>query len=248
MGEPKAPRLSQISTLWSQVRRAHLGPAEATTVTRHQLLERYGRAVHRYLLGALADADAADDLMQEFAFRFLRGDFHRADQHRGRFRDFVRTALVRLIARDRRKQRRQPGPLPDDGAAPPVPQPEGDGSEAAFLRAWREELLNRAWAALARFQEETGRPVYLVLRFAVEHPQLRSPELAVELTRQLGKPVTAVGVRQALHRARAKFTALLVEEVAQTLDDPSADRLTEELLHLDLWRYCRSALEHSGRG
>jgi RNA polymerase sigma-70 factor (ECF subfamily) len=248
MSEPKILRLSQIATLWSLVRRAHRGPAEATTAGRQQLLERYGRAVHRYLLGALADADAADDLMQEFACRFLRGDFHRADGQRGRFRDYVRTALVRLVARHRRQQRRQPGPLPEDVAAPADAGPVGDGSEEAFLRAWREELLNRAWAALARAQEETGRPVHLVLRFAVDHPELRSPELAAELTRRLGKPVTAVGVRQALHRARERFAALLVEEVAQTLDDASADRLTEELLHLDLWRYCRSALEHSGRG
>jgi RNA polymerase sigma factor (sigma-70 family) len=248
MSELKPPRLSQLSTLWSLVRQAHQGPGTATAGARQQLLERYGRPIHRYLLGALGDADAADELMQEFALRFLRGDFHRADPQQGRFRNYVRTALVRLVTRYRRKQRQWPTTLPNDVIVPVEPEPGGDGSDAAFLRAWREELLTRTWAALARFQEETGRPVHLLLRLAADHPQMRSPELAAELTGRLGKPVTAVGVRQALHRARAKFAALLLDEVAQTLDEPSADRLTDELLNLDLLRYCRPALEHSRSG
>jgi hypothetical protein len=47
----------------------------------------YHRAVHRYLLGALRDEDAAEELFQEFALRFVRGDFRWADRGRGRFRD-----------------------------------------------------------------------------------------------------------------------------------------------------------------
>ena len=39
-------------------------------------------AAYRYLLGAVHDPDAADDLCQDFAVRFLRGDFRRADPGR----------------------------------------------------------------------------------------------------------------------------------------------------------------------
>src|SRR5262249_22104253 len=156
--------------------------------------------------------------------------------------------LVHLITRYRRRQQQQPGTLPDDVAAPAGPETCVDSADANFLRVWREELLTRAWTALARFQEETGPPVYLVLRLAVDQPQMRPPELAAELARQLGKPVTAVGVRQALHRARTKLAALLLDEVAQTLDDPSVERLTDELLHLDLLKYCQPHLEHTGHG
>src|SRR5262245_20803580 len=210
MGASTAPRLSQLSTIWSLVREAHPGTASGTNAAKQQLLQRYGRAIHRYLLGALGDVDAADELMQEFALRFLRGDFHRADPQQGRFRNYVRQALVRLVTRYRRKQQRRPASLPDDVAVPAAGlEPGGDESDAAFLRAWRDELVSRAWTALERFQEETGRPVYLVLRLAADHPQMHSPEAAAELTRQLGKPVTAVGARQALHRARAKFADLL---------------------------------------
>src|SRR5437879_1637637 len=91
------PRLSHISTLWTLVEQAHRGPADAIGPAQRLLLERYAAVVHRYLGGALRDADAADELFQEFCLRFLRGDFRRADPQRGRFRDFLRTALVNLV-------------------------------------------------------------------------------------------------------------------------------------------------------
>ena len=54
--------------------------------------------------------------------------------------------------------------------------------------------------------------------------------------------MTALGVRQMLHRARERFADLLVEEVAQTLGDPTDERLEEELIDLELYEYCRVAL------
>jgi DNA-directed RNA polymerase specialized sigma24 family protein len=117
-------RLSQLSTLWSQVCQAHHGPEEAMRSARQRLLERYGGAARRYLLGALREPDAADDLLQEFALRLLRGDFRRADPDRGRFRNFLKTTLFRLVVHFRRRQQRRPVPLLDAAAAACVADPE----------------------------------------------------------------------------------------------------------------------------
>src|SRR5437868_15542112 len=87
-------RLSRINTLWTVVRKAHESHPIAAGEAQRVMMERYCTAVHRYLLGALRNQDAADDLFQEFALRFLRGDFARADATRGRFRDYLRTVLV----------------------------------------------------------------------------------------------------------------------------------------------------------
>jgi hypothetical protein len=55
-------------------------------------------AVHRYLLVAPRDLEAASDLDQEFApLPLLRGDFHRADPSHGRVRGFVKRALRDLM-------------------------------------------------------------------------------------------------------------------------------------------------------
>src|SRR5215213_2101232 len=129
-------RLSRITTLWTLHRRAHGADAEAAA--RGELLHRYRAAVYRYLLAAVRDADAADDLAQEFALRFLRGDFRLADPGRGRFRDYLRTAVSRLAADHHRSAQKSPRPLGDDPAAPAA-------DDAAFDAAWREELLERTW-------------------------------------------------------------------------------------------------------
>src|SRR4051812_24978980 len=98
-------RLTHISTLWSLVHRAHEGTGSALTEAQRQLLERYAGAAHRYLLGGLRDADAADEMFQEFSLRLLRGDFKNADPHKGRFRDFIKTALFHLIVDYQRRRR-----------------------------------------------------------------------------------------------------------------------------------------------
>ncbi len=64
---------------------------------RDQLMCRYAGAVHRYLLKALGDSDAAAELNQEFALRFLRGDFRHGDPIRGRFRDYVKRTVQNLM-------------------------------------------------------------------------------------------------------------------------------------------------------
>ena len=52
-----------------------LGDRQAASDAQLRLLLDYSGAVSRYLLGALRDNEAADELAQEFAVRFIRGDF-----------------------------------------------------------------------------------------------------------------------------------------------------------------------------
>jgi RNA polymerase sigma-70 factor (ECF subfamily) len=127
---------------------AHRGEGEELSEARRLLLRRYCGAVYRYLRAAVRDAHAAEELSQEFALRVLRGDFRRADPGRGRFRDFVKTALYHLIVDYHRGRQKQPGPLPAADSELPAAAGEGPGDQE-FLDRWREELLERAWEALA---------------------------------------------------------------------------------------------------
>ena len=236
-------RLNQIATLWSVVRRAHTDPGESGQTARQVLLERYDGPIRRYLLGALRNADDADELAQEFAVRFLHGDLRGADPERGRFRDFVKGVLFHMVADHHSKRKREPGLL-----SPNAPEPGADCSlaaerEKAFRTEWRDELLARAWQALEAYEKEQGQPFYTVFRFRAEHRDTTSAAMAEQLSGLLGKPLTAVGVRKTLERARARFADLLLEEIAQTITDPSRDRLTEELIDLELLEYCKPALE-----
>jgi RNA polymerase sigma-70 factor (ECF subfamily) len=238
-----ASRLSKISTLWSELRQAHQGPPEAAVVARDRLLQRYGGAIHRYLRAALRDGHGADDLAQEFALSLLRGEFRHADPQRGRFRDYVKGALFHLVSKYRRKEQKQPGPLPPGhvALATLAAAPE-DANE--FDATWRDELLERTWQALAREQPD----FHAVLHFRAAHPCMPSAQMAEQLTPQLGRPLTAAGVRQTLHRARTRFVELLVEEVSQSLESPTPEQVEQELGELDLLAFCRPTLDQFRQG
>jgi RNA polymerase sigma-70 factor (ECF subfamily) len=247
MGDPNTEtRLNQICTLWSQVRQAHADPGEAGRAAREALLLRYGGAIHRYLLGVLRNSHAADELAQEFAYRFLHGDLRGANPERGRFRDFVKGVLFHMVADYHARRKREPGLFPAD-----APDPGADCSlaaerEEAFRTSWRDELLARAWSALEAHEKEQGQPFYTVLRFRADHQDLSSAQMAEQLSGQLGKPLTAAGVRKTLERARERFADFLLDEIAQAVDVPSRERLEEELIELGLLEYCKSALDRRG--
>src|SRR5262249_49748963 len=118
--------------------------------------------------------------------------------------------------------------------------------EDAFRTEWRDELLTRTWEALAASEKEQGQPFYTVLRFRADHPDLHSADMAEQLAGPLGKTLTAAGVRKTLERARDRFADLLLEEIAQTLEEPSRARLEEELIDLGLLEHCKAALDRRG--
>src|SRR5690242_17562975 len=82
-------RLSRIQTQWTQI----LSQGEPPGDSVRRLLLRYYGAAYRYILGLVREAQAAEELAQDFAVRILRGDFQGANPERGRFRDFLKTAL-----------------------------------------------------------------------------------------------------------------------------------------------------------
>jgi RNA polymerase sigma-70 factor (ECF subfamily) len=231
-------RLSRISTIWTVLQQAHQGTPDAAAAAQQVLIQRYGGAVRRYLLAALHDSHAADDLTQEFGLRLVRGDFHKVHPQRGRFRDYVKTVLFHLVShyRKRRQPRMQSLP-PDSPELVNLAAPRHD-LDRAFQESWREELMARAWEALA----ETQPNWYAVLRLRATHPDWQSPQLAAQLTRQLGKPFTAEGFRQSLHRARDRFAELLLDEVGRSLERPTIEQVEQELRELNLLSYCQTAL------
>ena len=236
--------ISRIQTAWSMVREAH-GDHTAVQSAQERLLERYGGAVRRYALSALRNEDAAEEVFQEFALKFIRGDFGKADPERGRFRAFVKTVVYRLIVDYQRRKKKlgREGAMHSNIAEPAAATDDQKDDDALFARSWRDELLARCWQKLADDEAESGKPYHTVLRYRVAHPDMRSPELAEGLAKELGKPINAGAVRVLLHRSRELFAELLLDEVTQSLSEDSLDEAEQELIDLDLHEYCRPALD-----
>ena len=177
--------LSRISTVWSVVRHAHQASTDSALAVRNELMGRYHGAAYRYLLRLLGDTDAADDVFQEFAMRFVRGDFRRADPGRGRFRQYVKSALINLVI-DYRKSRARRSPALDDlKLEPAVDAAEPGKVDEEFVASWRNELLSRAWVSLEEVERDGGQPFHAVLRFKSQNPHVHSAEMASRLTAQL---------------------------------------------------------------
>ena len=240
-------RLSRIDTLWSVVRGAHGPSGGAMRQAQEALLSRYGGAVRRYLLGALRDVDAADEVFQEFALKLVSGAFQRADAGQGRFRNFLKTALFHLIVDHQRRKRRQGAErvLVVDPPERVTPADATADEEEAWTRSWRDELLAKSWAALSQIEQSSGTPYYTVLRFRCDHPDMRSPDMALELSRTLNKSMQASAVRVLIHRARDMFAERLLDLVRDSLANPLPDELEEELIDLHLLDYCREQFHRS---
>lgn len=240
------PRLSRLETSWTLVTRTHGGDREATA----ELLPRYCRAVFRYLLVVVQNEGVAEELCQEFAYRFVRGDFRHARPEKGRFRDYVKQSVLHLAEEYRRKRQAAEKLITFDSrvlAAATVPPADPD---AGFRRLWADGLVARAWAAFQAEADRSDSLTYEALRLRADDPARRSADIARLLGVQYGRELTTAAVRQLLHRGRERYAELLWRETAESLPSTDPDEVTAELADLGLLIYCRpvgTAVESTGR-
>jgi len=225
------PQLRDLSTRWTLLVRALAGERDAQA----ELLPRYCAAVHRHLLTQVRDESAVEEICQEFAYRFIRGDFRHARPERGRFRDYVAVALHHLVGEYRRRKAKVEKQATFDSRSLAAAA-EADPA-AAFRDQWKRELLNRTWAALR--QECDGEPptLYDVLRSKADAPEMPSARLADELTKAVGRTISTVNARQLLHRSRQRFAELLRVEVAVSIAMNDQSEVDAELAELGLLVY-----------
>lgn len=239
--DPNSPasRLDGIDTRWSLVREAHLsGTAHSATAARQALVLRYAKAIRRYVGGIVKSSADADELAQDAILRLMAGDFAGADPNRGRFRDLLKTAVRNMVHNHWAKaNRRRPVDVDVDTVA------RAEQPDAEWDAAWRQAVLDIAWAGLREHQREhSGNQAHTLLRLRVEFPDIDSDELAAKLSEKLGTPVRADACRQMLRRARLRFAEVLIREIGMGLADPSPQRVAEELAALGLLEYVKDFL------
>lgn len=240
-------RLSQIATLWSVVRTAHGEDRPAARPAQEQLLATYGGAARRYLLAALRKEEAADDVFQEFSLKFLRGDFRNVSPDKGKFRQFLKTCLYRLIVDHQRRQKKQPlGGVEAEQVAAQVEEAPDAALDSAFIKGWRDELLARSWQKLEHDEQTTGKPYFTILRLRAEHPDASSTDLAGIASDRLGREITPANIRVLVHRSRELFAECLLSAVSDSLPHRTREAVEEELIELQLLEYCKDSLDQLG--
>jgi RNA polymerase sigma-70 factor (ECF subfamily) len=219
-------RLTDISTIWTTISSAHT-PGPKSQAAMEELVGRYHDAVTRYIHLKVRDRHLADEVLQEFWSKLLTGKLAGADKSKGRFRDYLRTVLHRLIIdhfRARKLQPLPPGDLLDST------RPDED-----FDRVWREAVINRVWSRLETYQATTPKNRYAtVLQLRRDHPKASIEEIAAKLSEINRTPVRPEAFRKNLQRARAKFIELLILELRETIHPTSNEDIEAEIFDLGL--------------
>src|SRR3974377_580794 len=105
-------RLTHIPTNWTTISSAHT-PGPDSQKAMNELVGRYHDAVTRYIHLKVRDKHLADEVLQEFWTKLLTGKLAGADKTKGRFRDYLRTVLHRLIISHFPSPKLQPLPPAD---------------------------------------------------------------------------------------------------------------------------------------
>jgi RNA polymerase sigma-70 factor (ECF subfamily) len=219
-------RLTDISTIWTTISSAHT-PGPKSQAAMEELVGRYHDAVTRYIHLKVRDKHLADEVLQEFWTKLLTGKLAGADRTKGRFRDYLRTVLHRLIIdhfRTRKQQPLPPGDLLDTS------RPDED-----FDRVWREAVINRVWSRLETYQATTPKNRYAtVLQLRRDFPKASIEEIAEKLGAITRTPVRPEAFRKNLQRARAKFIELLILELRETIHSTRNEDIEAEIFDLGL--------------
>jgi RNA polymerase sigma-70 factor (ECF subfamily) len=237
-------RLTEIPTEWTLIRTAHSSAGDGTSVSpesleaMRSLISKYHDAVVRYLKLKLRDENLADEVTQEFWTKLLTGKLAGADPSKGRFRDYLRTVLHRLIIdhfRARKVQQLPPGDLLD----PSRPDDE-------FDHVFREAVIRRVTLRLQTFEATTAKNRYAtVLQLRIENPDASIEELAQRLGERLGARVSPEAFRKTLQRARSKFLELLILELRETIHPAEPEDIEAEIYDLGLGNLYRRYSEEN---
>jgi len=218
--------LTDLETCWTTITSAHTpGPVGQKAML--ELVSRYHDAVERYLRLKLRDRNLADEVFQEFWTKLLTHKLAGADKDKGRFRDYVRTVLHRLIIdhfRSRKLQSLPPGDLLDPSS------PDAD-----YDRVWREAVIKRVRSRLGTYEANTPKNRYAtVLELRLESPKAPIEDLAARLSEKIGARISPEAFRKTLQRARNKFLELLVLELKETIHPAEPADIEAEIFDLGL--------------
>src|SRR5438552_13818399 len=220
------------TTHWTVVLAAREKEGSAPREALASLCSTYWYPLYAFIRRQGSSPPEAEDLTQEFFFRFLeRHALGSVQPAAGKFRSFLLACLKNFLANERERAHAQRR----GGGQPLVPLDRGDAETryslepadqrtpaAVFERRWAFAVLERTMTEL-RHEYVTAGKSELFEAFQSFLPGGHGDASRADLAAQRGVSPGAIDV--AVHRLRQRFGALLREQVAQTV---SSDAEVEE--------------------
>jgi DNA-directed RNA polymerase specialized sigma24 family protein len=218
-------------THWSLVRRAQGADPKASLDALAILLNRYVPALHSYLRNVRRlSSHAADDLLQSFiADKFLERQLVRhAEQHRGRFRNFLLTSLNNYANSLHRKESTLAVSILSEADAR---DPHAGSPDSTLEAEWARVLLKNVLASMRDECFGSRREdVWIVFEKRILAPiyDNQSPESYALLTSELelASPTQTANLLVTAKRMYARLLRIAVAEYEpdeQSIDDEIRD-------------------------
>lgn len=220
-------------TRWTLIAAATLNGDASGKRALETLCQAYWPAVVSFLQSRGQTREEAEDITQEFFAALVESRlWQRADQARGRFRNFLLGSLMRTMSRYARHQQaaKRGGSVArialDELSDLGVELATTDDDERIrFDRAWAERVLERAMERLAdEWDDENA--LQMLQRFLPMGEDAPAYEAAAS---ELGCTLAALKLR--VYRFRQRFREHIESEVACTVSEPH--EVAEELRHLE---------------
>ncbi len=225
-----------VSTRWTRVLEACDSAASAHAFSAlSELCQIYWRPLYLFLRSKGYGREDAQDLTQAFfAHVIKKRAYAHADREKGRFRAFLLAALKNFIAdtRDYERALKRGGGMTleklDDKAGAQIAQSAKWQADEVYDREWAVSLVRQAMDRLAQECALAGKAEL----FRSLRPYIAAPEESgvsyEEMARRLRLAITTL--RRELARLRARYRAILREEVRGTVCTPA--EVDEELRYL----------------
>jgi RNA polymerase sigma-70 factor (ECF subfamily) len=219
------------TTRWTLILASRQG-ADARRAGLEALFAGYWRPIYIYLRRKGLPSERAEDVVQGFFASLLEREFlERADPARGRFRSFLRTSVDHYLANlyEKEAAQKRGGGLRfvslDVALAERDLPADPESPDLAFDREWAVAVMERSLGRLRNEYEQGKRRgrIETVLRFFGFGEPPSYAEAAAESGMNLPQ------FKASLHRARARFREILIEEVGATVasDGEAAGELLE---------------------
>jgi RNA polymerase sigma-70 factor (ECF subfamily) len=232
LGQPMG---SFPTTRWSLVLGARDRSRLEARAALAELCQEYWYPIYAFIRRKGHDHHDAEDVTQAYFARLLENDvIAAADRCKGRFRTFLRTDCQHFLIDQYRRRTARGGAvrpisidLRDAEGRYRIEPADHMTPDLIFDRAWAMTLLDRVLERLAAEFAAKGRSeVFEHLKIALTQGKGAVP--AAALAARLGMTEDAVNV--AIHRVRKRYREILVEHIAETLDDVS--QLDDEIRSL----------------
>lgn len=222
------------TTRWTVLRDVSSEEEESAAKALAEFCGIYRSPLLAFTKATIPDPQDAEDYVQGFFEKLMERNFLRtADPDRGRLRTFLLTCLKRHITAERRKKdamKRGGGirevPLHEAGSIPA----DTPGPDELYHRQWIHLLLERAVNRLRATWTAAGKAdLFEALKpwlgFAPE-----SEEDRAALANRFG--MTKGSLKTSLYRLRKEYREILMEEISETLEEKTPDKVMDEMKQL----------------